>query len=226
MSDALAMTNIILLGAPGAGKGTQSKNLSERFGIPQISTGDILRENVRNRTELGVKAKEYMDRGALVPDDVVVNMVTARLQDEDCSGGFILDGFPRNIAQAEALEATLAGLGRSIDHVIGIEVDNKELVRRLSGRRVCRECGASYHVIFNPPVNMGLCDKCDAEIYQRDDDSEATIEARLKVYEQETLPLVAFYKERGTYRPINGLGAVDQVTKAIVDVIEKGSGNP
>lgn len=220
------MANIILLGAPGAGKGTQSQYLSERFGIPQISTGDILRENVRNKTELGVKAKGYMDRGALVPDEIVVNMVSGRLNDDDCSEGFILDGFPRNIAQAEILETTLAGLGRAIDHVIGIEVDNKELVRRLSGRRVCRSCGALYHVMFNPPVNMGMCDKCDAEIYQREDDKEATIEARLKVYEQETLPLVGFYNDKGAYRAVDGLGAVDKVTKAIVDVIEKGSGNP
>lgn len=219
------MMNLILLGAPGAGKGTQGVNLAEHYGIPQISTGDILRENVRNKTELGQKAKEFMDKGALVPDSVVVNMVSDRIQQDDCSKGFILDGFPRNVAQAEALEETLAGLGKGIDHVIGIEVDNKELVRRLSGRRVCRKCGASYHVIFNPPVNIGVCDKCGSEIYQRDDDKEETIEARLRVYEQETLPLVEYYDDKGLYRAVNGIGGVDQITKAIVDVIEKGSGN-
>lgn len=215
------MMNLILLGAPGAGKGTQGKNLSERFEIPQISTGDILRENVRKKTELGLKAKEYMDKGALVPDEIVVNMVSGRLLMDDCAKGFILDGFPRNIAQAEVLENTLEKLGKQIDHVVGIEVDKKELVRRLSGRRVCRKCGASYHVIFNPPMNIGMCDSCGSEIYQRDDDKEETIEARLKVYDQETLPLVKFYNDRDLYRPVDGIGGVDQVTKAIVDVIEK-----
>ncbi len=219
------MLNIILLGAPGAGKGTQGVQLSEHYSIPQISTGDILRENVRNKTELGVKAKGYMDSGALVPDDVVVDMVSARLNADDCIGGCILDGFPRNINQADVLEATLARLGKKIDYVIGIEVDNKELVRRLTGRRVCRGCGASFHVIFNPPVNIGMCDKCGSEIYQRDDDKEETIQARLKVYDQETHPLVDYYKGKGTYLAIDGIGGVDQITKLIVEAIEKGRGN-
>lgn len=217
--------NIILLGAPGAGKGTQGKNLSEKFRIPQISTGDILRANVRSKTELGLKAKEYMDKGVLVPDDVVVGMVSGRINEDDARGGFILDGFPRNIHQAEVLEKTLASLGKKIDAVIGIEVDRKELVRRLSGRRVCRKCGASFHVIFNPPVNIGMCDKCSSEIYQRDDDKEDTIEARLKVYEQETLPLVEYYSNKGLYRPVDGKGNVDQITGVIVGAIE-GSNNP
>ncbi len=217
--------NIILLGAPGAGKGTQGKNLSERFKIPQISTGDILRANVRNRTALGQKAKEYMDKGALVPDDLVVSMVVERIQNEDCRNGFLLDGFPRNISQAEALGATLTGMKKSIDHVVGIEVDRKELVRRLSGRRVCRKCGENYHTMFNPPVNMGMCDKCGSEIYQRDDDKEETIEARLKVYENETYPLIEYYSKKSLFRPIDGKGAVDQITESIVDVITKGSDN-
>lgn len=217
--------NIILLGAPGAGKGTQGKNLSEKFRIPQISTGDILRANVRSRTPLGLKAREYMDRGALVPDDIVVGMVVDRIQLDDCVNGFILDGFPRNIKQAEVLESTLSAMGKKIDNVIGINVDRKELVRRLSGRRVCRKCGASYHVIFNPPVNIGMCDTCGSEIYQRDDDKEDTIEARLKVYEQETFPLIEYYSEKGLNVEVDGIGTVDQITKAIVDAIEKGRRN-
>lgn len=214
------MLDIILLGAPGAGKGTQGKNLSERFRIPQISTGDILRASVRNKTQLGLKAKEYMDRGALVPDDIVVGMVVERVRQDDCHEGFILDGFPRNIKQAGALEATLKEMGRRVHHVIGIEVDRKELVRRLSGRRVCRKCGANYHVIFSLPVNMGMCDKCGSEIYQRDDDKEDTIEARLKVYEDETYPLIDYYTSRGLFRGVDGIGSVDQITKSIVEVIE------
>jgi adenylate kinase len=217
--------NIILLGAPGAGKGTQGNILAEKFRIPQISTGDILRANVRNKTQLGLKAKEFMDKGALVPDDIVVGMVVGRINEEDAKAGFILDGFPRNINQAEVLEKTLSSMGKSIGSVIGIEVDRKELVRRLSGRRVCRKCGASYHVIFNPPVNIGMCDKCGSEIYQRDDDKEDTIEARLKVYEQETFPLVDFYSRKSLYRGIDGKGSVDHITMTIVGALEQGSDN-
>lgn len=217
--------NIILLGAPGAGKGTQGNILSEKFRIPQISTGDILRANVRSKTQLGLKAKEYMDKGALVPDDIVVGMVVDRINEEDAKAGFILDGFPRNISQAEVLEKTLSSMGKSIGSVVGIEVERKELVRRLSGRRVCRKCGASYHTIFNPPVNIGMCDKCGSEIYQRDDDKEETIEARLKVYEQETFPLVEYYSRKGLYRPVDGKGSVDQITMTIVGTIE-GSDSP
>lgn len=217
--------NIILLGAPGAGKGTQGKNLSDKFRIPQISTGDILRANVRSKTQLGLKAKEYMDKGALVPDDIVVGMVVGRINEADAQAGFILDGFPRNIHQAEVLEKTLSSMDKRMNAVIGIEVDRKELVRRLSGRRVCRKCGASFHVIFSPPVNIGMCDKCGSEIYQRDDDKEETIEARLKVYEQETFPLVEYYSKKGLYKAIDGKGNVDQITQTIVGAIE-GSHNP
>ncbi len=219
------MRDLILLGAPGAGKGTQGHALSERYKIPQISTGDILRQNVRSKTQLGVKAKEYMDKGVLVPDDVVVDMVAGRISSEDCADGFILDGFPRNLAQARALDDTLAKLGRGIGSVVGIEVERKELVRRLSGRRVCRKCGANYHLIFSPPVNIGVCDKCGSEIYQRDDDKEDTINARLKVYEDETYPLIEYYASRRLYRKVEGVGSVDEITGAIVRVIEKGSDN-
>lgn len=217
--------NIILLGAPGAGKGTQGKSISDRYKIPQISTGDILRANVRSKTVLGQKAKEFMDKGALVPDDLVVEMLVDRIKSEDCVNGSILDGFPRNINQADVLDSTLKAMGKKIDFVIGIEVDRKELVRRLSGRRVCRKCGASYHVIFNPPVNIGMCDSCSSEIYQRDDDKEETIEARLKVYEAETFPLVEYYASRGLYKKIDGIGTVDHITKSIVGEIE-GLDNP
>ncbi|MBI5827184.1 MAG: adenylate kinase [Deltaproteobacteria bacterium] len=217
--------NIILLGAPGAGKGTQSKNLSERLKIPQISTGDILRANVRSKTQLGQKAKEYMDKGVLVPDELVVNMVADRIKDADCATGFILDGFPRNIPQAKSIETTLDGMNKKIDGVIGIVVDRKELLRRLSGRRVCKKCGASYHVIFNTPINIGMCDKCGSEIYQREDDSEETVEARLKVYEQETAPLIDYYTNRDLYRAIDGIGGVDQITNAIIEAIDKGNNN-
>ncbi len=219
------MMNIVLLGAPGSGKGTQGKSLSEKFRIPQISTGDILRAKVRSKTALGLKAREYMDRGALVPDDVVVGMVVERIQMEDCVNGFILDGFPRNIKQGEALESTLKEMGKKIDAVIGINVDRKELVRRLSGRRVCRRCGSNYHIIFNPPMNIGACDKCNSEIYQRDDDKEETIEARLKVYEDETFPLIEYYTKKNLYRSVDGIGSVDQITKYILDAIGKGSDN-
>lgn len=219
------MRDLILLGAPGAGKGTQGHCLSERYRIPQISTGDILRQNVRSKSLLGVKAKEYMDKGALVPDAVVVDMVAGRISSEDCAAGFILDGFPRNIAQARALDDTLKKLGRSISSVVGIEVERKELVRRLSGRRVCGKCGANYHLIFSAPVNIGVCDKCGSEIYQRDDDKEDTINARLKVYEDETYPLIEYYASMGLYKKVEGVGTVDDIMGAIVRVIEKGSDN-
>ncbi len=213
--------NLILLGPPGAGKGTQSKLLSERFNIPQISTGDILRENVRDNTPLGQKAKDYMDRGVLVPDELVVKMVSERLNENDCSLGFILDGFPRNIEQAMALEETLEQDAKRIDHVIGIEVETEELIKRLSGRRVCKRCGAAYHVTFNPPSKEGLCDSCSGELYQRDDDKEETIVERLRVYDEQTLPLVEFYKERGLFRKIDGAGGVEDITSLIVGVIGK-----
>lgn len=219
------MVNIILLGAPGAGKGTQAKNLSEHYGIAQVATGDILRENVRGKTALGLKAKEYMDKGVLVPDDVVVDMVAGRLGMRACKDGFILDGFPRNTAQAKAIESILKETGKEIDCVIGIDVEKKELVRRMSGRRVCKKCGTSYHVIFNPPVNIGMCDKCGSEIYQRDDDKDETIEARLKVYSDETFPLIEYYTALGLFKAVSGIGGVDQIAGEIIEAIEQGSDN-
>lgn len=214
------MPALILLGAPGAGKGTQSKVLTEKYGIPQISTGDILRANVKEKTELGVKAKGFMDKGALVPDELVVEMVADRLSEDDCKSGFILDGFPRNIQQADELADTLRTLNKKIDAVIGIEVEEKELVRRLSGRRVCRKCGATYHTIFSPPQNIGSCDACNGELYQRDDDKEDTIQARLKVYNDETHPLIEYYQEKELYRSVPGIGSVDDITALVVEAIE------
>lgn len=215
--------NIIVLGPPGAGKGTQSKFLKERLNIPQISTGDILRENVRDKTPLGERAKDYMDKGLLVPDELVVKMVSERISEGDCSGGFILDGFPRNIEQARALEETVARDGKKIDYVIGIVVDRDELIKRLTGRRVCGGCGAAYHLMFNPSAKQELCDKCGGELYQRDDDKVETIEERLRVYDEQTLPLVEFYKERGLFRGVEGKGSVEEITGLIVSAIGKGS---
>jgi adenylate kinase len=219
------MPGLVLIGAPGAGKGTQSKALIEKYGIPQISTGDILRANVKEKTGLGIKAKDFMDRGALVSDELVIKMVSGRLAKADCENGFILDGFPRNTSQADALEVTLSELTKSIDFVIGIEVEQRELVRRLTGRRVCRDCPTTYHTIFNPPTNIDLCDSCGGELYQRDDDKEDVIEARLKVYENETAPLIDYYKNKGLYHAIEGIGSVDEISAAIFNAIDQGRNN-
>lgn len=213
------MFNLILLGPPGAGKGSQGKSLSETYKIPQVSTGDILRAAVRDKTELGIKAKSYMDKGELVPDTLVVEIVAERLRKNDCHNGFILDGFPRNILQAKAVEKILAGLGKNINYIINIEVPRKEIIKRLSGRRVCRNCGEGYHIIFNPSVDDKRCDKCKGELYQRDDDKEDTIEARLKVYEEQTAPLVDFYGKKGALISIDGVGGFKDITEKIVNAI-------
>ncbi|WP_025324268.1 adenylate kinase [Deferrisoma camini] len=210
---------LILLGPPGAGKGTQAKRLIERYGIPQISTGDILRAAVRDGTDLGKKAKQYMDAGKLVPDEVVIGIIEERLQEADCANGFILDGFPRTVAQADALNRVLANLGQAIDHVVSIEVPDEELVERLTGRRTCRGCGAMYHVKFSPPKAQGVCDKCGGELYQRDDDREETIRARLKVYHEQTAPLVEYYEKAGLLRRIPGQGSVDEIYARIEGVL-------
>jgi adenylate kinase len=211
--------NVILLGPPGSGKGTQAQKIAEQYHIPQISTGDILRGAVKERTPLGVEAQGYMDRGKLVPDEVVVGIVRERLMDSDCKEGFILDGFPRTLPQAEALDATLGEMKREIDHVISIEADNEELLRRLTGRRTCRNCGTMYHVIFNPPAKEGICNVCGGDLYQRDDDQEATIRARLQVYEDQTAPLIAYYNKKGLLRPIKGVGSIEEIFQNIVKVV-------
>ena len=211
--------NLILLGGPGAGKGTQAKKLIDEFKIPQISTGDMLRAAVSEKTELGLKAKEYMDKGALVPDSVVIGLVEERLAKPDCKSGYILDGFPRTVPQAEALDKVLSKLGQEIDHALSIEVENDDLVKRLSGRRTCRSCGAMYHLMFSPSDKEGVCDKCQGELYQRDDDNEATVRNRLKVYEEQTSPLISFYKEKSLLREVDGSGSIDDIYSRLKSLI-------
>jgi adenylate kinase len=212
--------NLILLGPPGSGKGTQAKKIVERYHIPQISTGDILRAAVKEQTPLGKEAKAYMDQGKLVPDEVVIGIVRDRLKAADCKNGFILDGFPRTVPQAEALAATLQAMNRTIDYVVSIDVNNEELLKRLTGRRTCRGCGAMYHLIFDPPRKEGVCDRCGGELYQRDDDKEETIKERLRVYDAQTAPLIAYYRDKGSLRTIDGVGAMEQIFQAIVKVVE------
>jgi adenylate kinase len=219
--DKVKRMDVILLGPPGSGKGTQAQKMTERYNIPQISTGDILRGAVKERTPLGVEAQGYMDQGRLVPDEVVVGIVRDRLKASDCAEGFILDGFPRTLPQAGALDATMQELKRTIDHVVSIEVDKEELLKRLTGRRTCRTCGAMYHLIFDPPTRDGICDKCGGELYQRDDDQEKTIRERLQVYEEQTAPLIAYYREKKLLRTINGVGEIEEIFRAIVKAIEE-----
>lgn len=213
---------LILLGPPGAGKGTQAKVLMEKYQIPQISTGDILRQAVKEKTPLGEEARVYMDRGALVPDQVIIGIIRERLQKPDCKRGYILDGFPRTVVQAEALRETLAGMDSSLDHVLSIEVMEEELIQRLSGRRTCKSCGEVYHIIYGPPKRDGVCDKCGGELYQRDDDKEETIKRRLRVYQAETAPLIDYYKGRGLLREIAGKGEIREIFERICRVLEGG----
>ena len=211
--------NLILLGGPGAGKGTQAKRMVQEYGIPQVSTGDMLREAVKKSSPMGVKAKGFMDSGALVPDDVVVGIVEERISLPDCRKGFMLDGFPRTTAQADALQGMLSQRVLFIDHVLSIEVDDEELVRRLTGRRTCRSCGEPYHVLFNPPKKADRCDRCNGELYQRDDDREGTIRNRLTTYKKQTEPLIDYYSKRGVLRPINGLGTTEEIFNRIKQVL-------
>lgn len=213
--------NLILLGPPGAGKGTQAKMLTDRFSIPQISTGDILRAAVKEGTPMGVKAKSFMDAGSLVPDEVVVGIVRERLQKPDCENGFILDGFPRTVAQADALQENLRELGKELDSVISLEVDTEALVERLTGRRTCRNCGRGYHVKFDPPGTSGRCDTCDGELYQRDDDREETIRKRLAVYRDQTAPLAAYYRQQELLTVIDGMQEIGTVQEQILQALRK-----
>lgn len=205
------MKGIILLGPPGAGKGTQAKRISSEFGIPQISTGDMLREAVKNQTPMGLMAKSFMDSGGLVPDNVVVGIVKDRLSAPDCDQGFILDGFPRTIPQAEALEAATSELGKQVDIVISLDVDENELMSRLCGRRTCNKCGSMYHVAFNPSLTEGKCDQCSGDLLQRDDDREETIKARLVNYKKSTEPLVTFYGRSGKIKSVMASGNIDAI---------------
>ena len=211
---------MILLGPPGAGKGTQAQRIVERYPIPQISTGDILRTAVKEGTPLGMKAKQFMDQGQLVPDQIVIGIIEERLRAKDCDSGFILDGFPRTIPQAEALQPILMKMEKKIDHVINIEVDSEELVRRLTGRRTCKNCGAMFHLLFQPPKKEGMCDRCGAALYQRADDKEETIRTRLKEYEKQTAPLIQYYRDKKTLRSIQGMGGPDQIFDQIIRLLD------
>lgn len=203
--------NIILMGPPGAGKGTQAAMLVSKFGFPHISTGDMFRAAMKQGTELGLKAKSFMDAGQLVPDDVTIGIVRERLSASDCNAGFMLDGFPRTAAQADALTDTLTQMGKKLDAAINIEVPNEILYDRMTGRRICRQCGATYHVEFNKPAQADVCDLCGGELYQRSDDSGETVGNRLAVYTQQTEPLIAYYRKQGLLKDINGDQALEQV---------------
>jgi adenylate kinase len=213
------MKGIILLGPPGAGKGTQAKRIAAEFGIPQVSTGDMLREAVRNATPMGLAAKGYMDSGGLVPDEVVVGIVKDRLAAPDCGAGFILDGFPRTIPQAEALDVAVKALGKRIDVAISLEVDAQELMTRLCGRRTCNNCGSMYHVTFNPSRVDGKCDQCGGDLIQRDDDREETIKARLANYRKSTEPLISYYGNGGKLRNVAASGDIDAIYAEIAGLV-------
>lgn len=211
---------LIFLGAPGAGKGTQAQRLSEIYAIPQISTGDILRQAVKDKTPLGQRAASFMDAGKLVPDEVVIGIIEERLKQEDCKNGFILDGFPRTVPQAEALDRVLDPMDMAIDAAVCFEVPEELLVKRLSGRRVCRSCGANYNVYFNPPAKDGVCQKCGGDLYQRSDDQEETIKNRLKVYRDQTEPLIGFYRRKNRLVKIDGSGSMDAIFGDLVGTLE------
>ncbi|MBI4589820.1 MAG: adenylate kinase [Candidatus Rokubacteria bacterium] len=206
---------LVFLGPPGAGKGTQARTLAAEQGIPHIATGDMLREAAASGTRFGIEAKSYMDQGALVPDEVVVGLVAERLGREDAKKGVILDGFPRTVAQAEALERLLKDLDLVLDRVIFFEVSERELLRRLTGRRVCRRCGTTYHLAFSPPRSLQRCDRCEGELYQRADDSEATVRRRLEVYAAQTAPLLDYYRSRGLLISLAGEGSPDAIADAV-----------
>ena len=210
---------IILLGPPGAGKGTQAKFISEEYSIPHISTGDIFRKNISDKTPLGIEAKEYLDKGQLVPDEVTINIVKDRLSMDDCKNGFLLDGFPRTVYQAEALDSFLNENDNKIDVVLLIDVPKELIFDRMTGRRICPSCGASYHVKFNPPKLKGKCDVCNNDIIQRKDDTESTVKDRLDVYEKQTEPLISYYKEQGVISTIDGSGEIEQVFQRAKSVL-------
>lgn len=210
---------IIMLGAPGAGKGTQAIKIAEKYGIPHISTGDIFRANIKNGTELGKKAKEYMDKGALVPDELTCDLVVDRIHQDDCANGFVLDGFPRTIPQAEALDAALQKDNETMDFAIDIEVPDDNIVKRMGGRRACVNCGATYHIVSAPPKVEGICDHCGGKLTIRDDDKPETVQKRLTVYHDQTQPLIDYYKKAGILHSVDGTQSLDDVFSEIVKVL-------
>lgn len=212
--------NLVLMGLPGAGKGTQAERIVEKYGIPHISTGDMFRAAMKEGTELGLKAKSFMDQGALVPDEVTIGIVRERLSKLDCQDGFLLDGFPRTVAQAEALESILKDLEKKIDFVINVDVDKDILMARLTGRRICKSCGATYHLVFNPPAVEGTCDRCSGELYQRADDNEETVQNRLDVNLKQTEPLLDFYRQKGYLKDINGQQEIGKVFEDIDQLLK------
>jgi len=208
------------MGLPGAGKGTQAEQIVDKYHIPHISTGDMFRAAIKDNTELGLQAKSFMDKGELVPDEVTVGIVRERLLKDDCKNGFLLDGLPRTVAQAEALESILTDMNRKIDYVINIQVPEEILVERLTGRRICKSCGATYHLVFNPPKEAEVCDRCEGELYQRPDDNEETVQNRLNVNIKQTQPLLDFYNEKGYLRNINGEQDIDKVFSDIDELLQ------
>ena len=210
---------IIMLGAPGAGKGTQAKMIADKYGVPHVSTGDIFRANIKNGTELGMEAKKYMDQGLLVPDELTVKILLDRVSQPDCKNGYVLDGFPRTIPQAEVLDKALAELGESIDYAIDVDVPDENIVKRMSGRRACVSCGATYHVVHVPPKKEGICDRCGSELILRDDDKPETVKNRLDVYHKQTQPLIDFYTKKGVLKTVDGTVDRQDVFKAIVAIL-------
>ena len=210
---------IIMLGAPGAGKGTQAKKIAERYGLPHVSTGDIFRANIKNGTELGMEAKKYMDQGMLVPDELTVKILLDRVAQEDCKNGYILDGFPRTIPQAEALDKALTELGDKIDYAVNVHVPDENIVNRMSGRRACVSCGGTYHVVYAPTKKEGICDACGGELILRDDDKPETVQKRLAVYHEQTQPLIDFYQNKGILVEVDGTKEMAEVFEAIVAIL-------
>ena len=210
---------IIMLGAPGAGKGTQAKKIAAKYDIPHISTGDIFRANIKNGTELGNKAKTYMDQGLLVPDELVVDLVVDRVQQDDCKNGYVLDGFPRTIPQAEALDKALAALGDKVDYAIDVNVLDENIVNRMGGRRACVGCGATYHLVYAPTKTEGICDVCGKELILRDDDKPETVQKRLNVYHEQTQPLIDYYTNAGILKTVDGTVDINDVFAAIVEIL-------
>ena len=210
---------IIMLGAPGAGKGTQAKQIAGKYSIPHISTGDIFRANIKNGTDLGKKAKEYMDQGLLVPDELTCDLVMDRIQQDDCKNGFVLDGFPRTIPQAEALDAARTKIGEKMDYAIDVDVPDENIVSRMSGRRACLDCGATYHIVSLPPKTEGKCDHCGSDLVLRDDDKPETVQKRLTVYHEQTQPLIDYYKNQGILKSVDGTQPMEAVFTAITDIL-------